>query len=193
MIDSMNPRILASNIRELFKKVSSITPGTDVEGNPSGSGYNTLLTKIKIGTHKYKLPSDVEANPEGSATGVLEKLGIGTGIFSIIGLKDYSTDEVDLGIKWIDGNEIYRKTFNLDEALVISRENYTDVNSVIEIADAVSFINAFSLSTAGNYQGILLCERDSSTQHITMQSVRNGSGTINAKVITITYTKAATP
>lgn len=82
MIDSMNPRILANNIRELFKKINSITPGTDVEGNPSGPGYNTLLTKIKIGTHKYKLPLDVTANPEGAATVKLEKLGVGGTIYN---------------------------------------------------------------------------------------------------------------
>lgn len=83
MIDSTNPRILANHIRKLWAKVNGIVPGTEVEGNPSGSGFNTLLTKIKIGSHKYKLPADVAANPEGEATGSLTKLGIGSGIYSI--------------------------------------------------------------------------------------------------------------
>ena len=53
MIDSTNPRILADNIRALFKR----PVGTQVEGNPSGSGYSNLLTKIKIGSTKYKIVS----------------------------------------------------------------------------------------------------------------------------------------
>ena len=137
--------------------------------------------------------SQVVANPEGAATANLQKLGIDETVYGIpvYTPANYSTDEVDLGIKWIDGNGVYRKTFNLTDALAVSRENFTDADSVIKIPDAVTFIDCFSLSSAGNYQGPLLCERDSTTQHITLQAARNGSGTINAKIITFTYTKAA--
>ena len=83
MIDSTNIRIIADNIRHLFKEVDSIEPGTLVEGNPTGSGFNTLLTKIKIGSSKYKLPKDVTANPEGEATEDLTKLQIGSDIFGL--------------------------------------------------------------------------------------------------------------
>lgn len=79
MIDSTNPRILADNVRNLFKKIS----GMNVEGNPSGSGYNTLLTKLKIGSSKYKLPKDVTANPETEATGSLTKLKVGDSVYSV--------------------------------------------------------------------------------------------------------------
>ena len=82
MIDSTNPRIMANAIRKLFSKISAIPV---VKGNPSGSGFNTLLTKIQIGSSKYKLPAEVVANPEGEATTSLTKLGIGTGIFSVGG------------------------------------------------------------------------------------------------------------
>lgn len=115
MIDSTNPRILANHIKKLWAKVNGIVPGTVVEGNPSGSGFNTLLTKIKIGSHKYKLPADVTANPEGEATDALTKIGIGSGIFSVSGGSsgvNYSSDEVDTGLKWIDGSSIYQKTIH---------------------------------------------------------------------------------
>ena len=99
MIDSTNPRIIADNIKKLWEKVNGIVPGTVVEGNPSGSGFNTLLTKIKIGSSKYKLPPNVEANPEGEASGSLSKIGIGSGVYSIAGgsitpLAAYSGEDV---------------------------------------------------------------------------------------------------
>ena len=139
MIDSTNIRIIADNIRHLFKKVDSIEPGTVVEGNPSGSGFNTLLTKIKIGSSKYKLPNqvvanpetesttlleslqvgsdefvlpaNVTANPEGTATSDLTKIGIGSGIFGIpVGGTEYSTTEKKIG-KWTDGSDLYMITY----------------------------------------------------------------------------------
>lgn len=113
MIDSTNPRILANHIRKLWAKVNGIVPGTEVEGNPSGSGFNTLLTKIKIGSHKYKLPADVTANPEGEATGSLTKLGIGSGIYSVSSGSSghtYSTTEQETNDKWLNNEVIYEKT-----------------------------------------------------------------------------------
>ena len=96
MIDSTNPRIMANNIRRLFQRPI----GTPVEGNPSGSGFNTLLTKIKIGNTKYKLPKDVTANPEGEATESLTKLGVGSTVYGVaspvkfVKLAEYSGDDV---------------------------------------------------------------------------------------------------
>ena len=161
MIDSTNPRILADNIRQLVA---------------AGSGGSTVVP-----------------NPEGEVTGVLSSLGIDGSKFSIPQYTSlgYSTEEVDLGIKWIDGNEIYRKTFDLETAVVVSRENFTDVDSVIKIDDADTFIDVFSVSGSKNYQGPVLCERDSNTNHIQLLALRNGTGSVNCKIITFTYTKAA--
>ena len=159
MIDSTNPRVMADNIRQLAA---------------SGSRGSTVVP-----------------NPEGQATANLEKLGIDGSVYGIpvYNPVDYSTDEADLGIKWIDGGEVYRKTFNLAEALAVSRENFTDADSVIKIPDAVTFLNVFSVSSNNNYQGILLCERAESG-HIQLLAIRNGTGTVNCKIITFTYTKA---
>lgn len=78
MIDSTNPRCLADNIRHLIKKIAAIPI---VQGNPTGSGYNTLITKLKIGNTKYKLPSNVIANPEGDAIAQITKIQIGDTIY----------------------------------------------------------------------------------------------------------------
>ena len=85
MIDSTNPRILANNIKKLLARINAIVPGTVVTGNPSGSGFNTLLTKIKIGDSKYKLPDAVVANPEAEASTDLTKLTVGSTIYGIPG------------------------------------------------------------------------------------------------------------
>ena len=127
MIDSTNIRIIADNIRHLFKKVNSIEPGTVVEGNPSGSGFNTLLTKIKIGSSKYKLPNQVNANPEGEATSNLTKLEIGSAIFGIpVGGIEYSTTEQKIG-KWTDDSDLYSKTYIVDSN--ITNNGTTSIDS----------------------------------------------------------------
>lgn len=111
MIDSTNPRIIADNIKKLFEKIGSIPI---VQGNPTGTGFNTLLTKIKIGSVKYKLPANVTANPEGAVTGSLAKIGIGSDIYST-GSTAYSTSEEVIG-EWIDGSPLYEKTYNLTKS-----------------------------------------------------------------------------
>ena len=139
MIDSTNPRIMATNIRELGARPA----GTSVEGNPSGSGYTTLLTKLKVGTNKYKLPADVKANPEGEASGSLNKIGIGSGIYSVGGGSSaYSTTEAVVG-KWIDGSDVYEKTYFV--AAPTKGSNQTIEDSDLEDADIV-------ISLTGTYK-----------------------------------------
>lgn len=137
MIDSTNPRIMADNIRKLFAKPT----GTVVEGNPSGSGFNTLLTKIKIGSHKYKIPDAVVANPEGELTGNLSKIGIGSGIYPVTNGVAYSNDEFDTGDKWIDGSPIYGKVYTPASAIQLSTQGLgTDITSIITNVSDISLI-----------------------------------------------------
>lgn len=141
MIDSTNPRILANNIRKLFAMIKAIVPGTVVEGNPSGSGFNTLLTKIKIGNSKYKLPPEVTANPEGEATGSLTKIGIGSEIYPVKEGITYSTDEFDTGDKWIDDSPIYCKVYTPASAISLSTQGLgTDITSTITNVSDISLL-----------------------------------------------------
>lgn len=141
MIDSTNPRILANNIRKLFSKISRIP---SVEGNPSGNGYNTLLTKLKIGSSKYKLPKDVTVNPEAEATGDLTKLEVGGVVYGIPSYTppSYSTTEFDTGRKWIDSSPIYEKTIDKHaDPVAVSSNTWTvfDTSSTdIKVLEAMA-------------------------------------------------------
>lgn len=108
MTDSTNPRVMADNIKILDKKIKA----ADVNANPEGEATGTL-TKLGVDGSIYSIPqgTSVTANPEGEATETLTKLEVGTGIYSIPVYTpvDYSENEVNTGIKWIDGKTIYRK------------------------------------------------------------------------------------
>lgn len=202
MIDSTNPRILANHIKKLWAKVNGIVPGTEVEGNPSGSGFNTLLTKIKIGSHKYKLPADVTANPEGEATGSLTKLGIGSGIYSVSGGSSghtYSTTEQETGDKWLNNEDIYEKTIY----------NAGGTSGSINVAHGITNFGrliSFEATAHDTYQSgrdILMSEIDPNGYSIGVTSVDTTNlsyfvpSVYEARIvdvyITLRYTKATTP
>lgn len=142
MIDSTNPRIMANAIRKLFSKISAIPI---VKGNPSGNGFNTLLTKLQIGTTKYKLPANVIANPEGEATDELTKIGIGSGIFSIGStLPVYSTTEFETGKKWIDGRDVFGIVLHFESNLSIPNGTATWTATNVE-TEAETVISAIGI------------------------------------------------
>ena len=68
--------------------------------------------------------SQVVANPEGAATNELEKLGVDGTVYAIPKGVDYSTNEVDTGIKWIDGSTIYKKVIVLEDVAFDSDGTY---------------------------------------------------------------------
>ena len=151
MIDSTNPRILANNIKKLLARINAIVPGTVVTGNPSGSGFNTLLTKIKIGDSKYKLPDAVVGNPEGEATDSLSKLSIGSSIFSISDSYTppaYSTTETEVGT-WIDGKKLYRVVFEKDSGITSGSD--VSIAHGISNIDKVCLFTGYSLIGNGAY------------------------------------------
>lgn len=147
MIDSTNPRILANNIRKLFAMVKAIVPGTVVEGNPIGSGYDNLLTKIKIGSSKYKLPEEVTANPEGEATGSITKLGVGSAIYEVGGSYTppaYSTTEFDTGKKYLD-RVVYGKFFDYT---IASSGGTVTVATIPQDVDILLFFTVNALTSS---------------------------------------------
>lgn len=54
---------------------------------------------------------------------------------------DYSTDEQDTGLKWIDGSSIYQRTFKLSETITAQANSWTD--TLITITGATALINVF--------------------------------------------------
>ena len=57
------------------------------------------------------IPAQVEANPSGAATDILDKLQVGSTVYATPKQLDYSTAEQKTGVKWIDGRDIYQRTF----------------------------------------------------------------------------------
>ena len=133
MIDSTNPRIMANNIRELESKIGA----NDVEGNPSGTGYNTLLTKMKIDGKKYKLPNQVIANPMAEATDEVTKLEIGGAIYSLGGgyTPNYSETEAEVGSSF-DSKPVYGKLIVITGAIPTTITKITDAAYIDKIVYA---------------------------------------------------------
>ena len=120
--------------------------------------------------------------------GLLQK---GAGLYKSevpIGIADiYTESERRIGL-WKDGKPLYQKSFNFPSGVEIAMGSWTDVNSDIPNNDYDKIVRAFSIDNNGTYQGDLLCGINSS-DHVQLQSQRNGSGNITANCITIQYTK----
>lgn len=187
MIDSTNPRILANNIKKLFARINAIVPGTVVTGNPSGSGFNTLLTKIKIGDSKYKLPDAVIGNPEDEATEALTKLKVGNTTYNLSSYTppNYSTTEFNTGKKWIDNRDIYGIVYDLAEAINVNYNAFTSLG--ITNLGSITIINGFAISNSNyNVPGVML-QNDSGT--LKAQVPRLGNVQTPIKTVYIEYVK----
>lgn len=145
MVDSTNPRIMADNIRKLEGKILA----NDVEGNPSGTGYNTLLTKIKIDGKKFKLPNQVIANPTGEASDEIESIEVGGTIYSLGGgyVPNYSETEAEVGYKF--GNDtVYGKLIPITGTSIgtswTNVDSNLDASFIKQILEARVFFNYFS-------------------------------------------------
>lgn len=186
MIDSTNPRIMVNNIRELESKISA----NDVEGNPSGSGYNTLLTKMKIGGNKFKLPGQVVANPSGSATSEVTKLEVGGTIYSIGGSSgvDFSLTEQDTGLKWIDGSPIYQKTYEITSVFSswTPLETNEDVDTILSCSHLIC---SDSTDNLAYFCRARVVRSSGSVDYKCENQVTLASGT--KAYVTINYTKKA--
>lgn len=185
MIDSTNPRIMANAIRKLFSKVSAIPA---VIGNPEGSGFNTLLTKIQIGSNKYKLPAEVTANPEGTSSGLLDKIKIGDSVLDIV--PDYSATEFDTGKKWIDGSSIYGCFYAFEPALSVpASDTYVETNIP---NSGINTIVSGSLYTGSQYKTMIpgVINNPTDGSYIRVINFRRTTA-INVTGIYMEYTKEA--
>lgn len=167
MIDSTNPRIMADNIRKLSEA--------------SGSGGSTVVP-----------------NPEGEATGNLSSLGIDGNKYTIPEYSpvDYSTDEVDTGIKWVDGSSIYRKTISFGEvsaaALKSVNHGVDNLGDVIRIyGSAYSGIRFIPIPFVDNVDTYQRSVEITATQ-ITIGQGSN-SPALTRAYVTMEYTKVAAP
>lgn len=127
--------------------------------------------------------------------GLLENAEGGSGAGGI----DYSTEEQDTGLKWIDGRKIYQKTATLSN-ISISANSATDVNisdyfsniSLIIEAECISdnaIIPTIMINSALSPYSIGL-SFDISSNHITFTRGSGGAATLTA-YLTLRYTKVS--
>ena len=135
-MNSWNPAQIMERLMALEAKIKN----SDVIANPTGEATDTL-EKVSIDGDIYSIEgTTVEANPEGAATAELSKLEVGETIYSIPKEPDYSTSEVDTGVKWIDGKEIYRKVISIASLPNATTETYSyDIEGTFEIIKFEAF------------------------------------------------------
>lgn len=119
-------------------------------------------------------------------------LSIDDGVLSFdgTGVSDYSTEEVDTGVKWIDGKPIYRKTYFKDSSIPASNTSFdviSDFDKLIDYSGGVKIGSnilsiSFKASASGCFPQIM------SGGNVTLSY----SGTITEFNLTLYYTKTVT-
>ena len=147
----------------------------DVQTNASGD-YESVVDEqgdAKIDLSNYTTDEQLENAIDNVNSVLLTKLTI----------VNYSTEEQNTGIKWIDGKYIFQKTFILENQIIVSPSSWT--NTEIQLLNVDKFINAFAISEDGTFQGSVAT--DKSENIIQLQSTRNSNAYI--KYLTTLYTK----
>lgn len=96
---------------------------------------------------------------------------------------DYSTTEQKTGQKWIDGKDIYFRTWDFGEDISISNADWTNLN--ILTAGMAAIIRADATSTEGGYRVVNLSISD---QYVRALAAR-ANGNFGLRYITLYYTK----
>ena len=143
----------------------------------------------------------VTPNPEGEAVGDLNSLGIGSLKYIIPSYTPvgYSTLEVDTGMTWIDGSEIYQKTIEVT-GITATDHNISDIDKIIgcecilikDSGASVPFptFNTWDSSVAANsYYAYIVVTRTAYTVYASGSNWIPDSS--NPAYLTIRYTKAA--
>lgn len=85
--------------------------------------------------------TSVVANPEGSPTAELNKIGIGETVYSVGGSSalDYKLTEQDTGSKWVNNKPVYQKTYELTaiSSSWAALETNADVEDIISSSPVV--------------------------------------------------------
>lgn len=117
---------------------------------------------------------------------------------------DYSTDEQDTGLKWIDGKKIYQKTIQKDSTNVSGTDVSIDVTS-LNIDSCINLFGTFNrvVASTGTFEytfngyeseyihSIMRYANYGSTQNIVFNIKLLSGETTSAQYITILYTKAS--
>ena len=100
--------------------------------------------------------------------------------------KNFSTEEQNTGLKWIDGKDICVISIEFNTEIIVSYTRWDSI-SMPEIASYYdTFIYAIAINSAGVNWGS--CSIGNVGGNICIQTVRNGD-TIGIKYLTVFYTK----
>lgn len=130
--------------------------------------------------------SDVDL--ENLADGDIIRYNGTSGKFENVAKEVYSTDEQVIGT-WF-GETLYRKVYSFSSNVEISMTGWTDVNTYIPNIGFETFVSCTGVDANGTSQGNILCGTNSSN-HVQMQSTRNGNANISVTKIIIEYTKTS--
>ena len=170
------------------------------EGLQSGTLVGTLTID---GVSHNLYCTEVEANPQGQAMGVLNTLGINGTIYEIQGgggggnavfMSDYySTEERVVG-RWINGKPVYQITFDFQRQFTTSNNAWLDTGvdlSGMNIEDILYSEGYNTVSTPNvsesTSKSALEAYRNLTTNHLEILSTRNGADYVSG--VTIRYTK----
>lgn len=103
------------------------------------------------------------------------------------GYPDYSAEEIPV-CKWIDGSQVYQKVFTFDTNVPVFMDAWTDVNAYIPNIGYKTFVDCKGYDSNGTFQGSFLCGLNTSN-HVQVQSLRNGTQSINVTTVVLQYTK----
>lgn len=90
------------------------------------------------------------------------------------GLPSYFTDEIDTGMKWVDGKPIYRKVFQIPE----TTSPYTSSISSLNIENLVNIYGSLQTGTGSENDRIPLSTWFSASYNVAT-TVKVGTGTLN--------------
>lgn len=147
----------------------------------AGGGGNANVTEISYSQYSALTPAEktngtiycVTDDPNDSAGG-----GGGTG---------FSTAEVNTGVTWIDGNDIYQKTIPFDPAVTVSQTDWT--NLAVSSAGIDVLIDAIASNTSVCW-GCINVSKAVYSGYLSALTSRNGD-TISVNALTIRYTKTS--
>lgn len=132
----------------------------------------------------------VTANPEGAATGNLEKIGIGDGIYKVNSEDEYSTTEKVVG-KWLDGSPLYEKTISYTGEITTSYVKIAELGTAVDNLIYTAFSNTTSNGENVVYQTSdrVYLRVEKSTGYVNVSS--SAAWSSSTLFVTLRYTKPA--
>lgn len=146
--------------KKMLDTIKNVKP---VKANPTGTATGGNLEKIEINNIIYSIPSGTPYELPVASDETLGGIKVGdglsiseNGVLSVSGGSgggglDYSTTEQNTGIKWVDGSDIYFKTYTPTTPINIGQEGAW-IDTGIDATGIGQIVNVQSWGVDGNTQ-----------------------------------------